>query len=45
MKEIERNVALGKPVYTLLRALEFVAPPLLAAKLIKKQPGERKKGE
>ena len=34
--EIERNVKLGKPVYTLLRAMEYTAPALLAAKTIKK---------
>ena len=33
--EIERNVRSGKPVYTLLRALEFTQPALLAAKTIK----------
>lgn len=33
--EIERNVKLGKPVYTLLRALEFTQPALLAAKTVK----------
>jgi hypothetical protein len=32
--EIERNISLGKPVYTLLRALEFAAPQLQAAKTI-----------
>jgi hypothetical protein len=32
--EIERNIKLGKPVYTLLRALEYSAPPLLPAKTI-----------
>lgn len=32
--EIERNIKLGKPVYTLLRALEYAAPPLLPAKTI-----------
>ena len=30
--EIERNVKLGKPVYTILRAMEYTAPALLAAK-------------
>lgn len=34
-KEIERNIKLGKPVYTLIKALEFTQPPLLAAKTIK----------
>jgi hypothetical protein len=33
--EIEKNVLLGKPVYTLLKALEFTQPALLAAKTIK----------
>lgn len=33
--EIERNIKLGKPVYTLLRALEYTDPPLLAAKINK----------
>lgn len=33
--EIEKNVRLGKPVYTLLRALEFTQPQLLAAKTMK----------
>lgn len=32
--EIEKNVAEGKPVYTLLRALEFTAPGLIAAKTV-----------
>eukprot|EP00601_Ochromonadales_sp_CCMP2298_P005145 CAMPEP_0173177370 /NCGR_PEP_ID=MMETSP1141-20130122/4954_1 /TAXON_ID=483371 /ORGANISM="non described non described, Strain CCMP2298" /LENGTH=471 /DNA_ID=CAMNT_0014099765 /DNA_START=150 /DNA_END=1565 /DNA_ORIENTATION=+ len=32
--EIERNIKMGKPVYTLLRALEFSAPPLLPARTI-----------
>jgi hypothetical protein len=32
--EIERNIKAGKPVYTLLRALEYSAPPLLPAKTI-----------
>lgn len=32
--EIQRNVELGKPVYTLLRALEYTAPGLLAAKTV-----------
>ena len=30
--EIARNIKLGKPVYTLLRALEYRAPKLLPAK-------------
>lgn len=34
--EIERNVKLGKPVYTILRAMEYTAPALLAAKTMKK---------
>jgi hypothetical protein len=34
-QEIERNIALGKPVYTLLKALEFSANPLIAAKTVK----------
>jgi hypothetical protein len=33
--EIEKNIRLGKPCYTLLRALEFVQPQLLAAKTVK----------
>lgn len=33
-KEIERNVALGKPVYTLLKALHYTAPQLQAAKRV-----------
>ena len=32
--EIERNIKLGKPVYTLLKALEYSAPKLLPAKTI-----------
>jgi hypothetical protein len=32
--EIERNIKLGRPVYTLLRALEYSAPPLLPAKTV-----------
>ena len=32
--EIERNMKLGRPVYTLLKALEYSAPPLLPAKTI-----------
>ncbi len=40
--EIEKNVAQGKPVYTLLRALEFVAPPLMGAKIVKRLPEEHK---
>lgn len=32
--EIERNIRLGKPVYTLLKALEYSAPKLLPAKTI-----------
>jgi len=32
--EIERNVKQGKPVYTILRAMEYVPPALLAAKTI-----------
>lgn len=35
-KEIENNIRQGKPVYTLLRALEYTAPELLAAKTNKK---------
>jgi hypothetical protein len=34
--EIERNVQLGKPIYTLLRALEYEQPQLLAAKMDRK---------
>lgn len=30
--EIEKNIREGKPVYTLLRALEYTAPQLMAAK-------------
>lgn len=33
--KIEENIRLGKPVYTLLRALEYHQPELLAAKTIK----------
>eukprot|EP00981_Chlorochromonas_danica_P005354 scaffold1084_cov250-Ochromonas_danica.AAC.5 len=33
--EIERNVKLGKPIYTLLRALEYEQPALLAAQTVK----------
>ncbi len=40
--EIERNIALGKPVYTLLRALEFTAPQLLASKTIPIKKGAKK---
>ncbi len=40
--EIERNIQLGKPVYTLLRALEFVAPQLLAAKTYPEKRGKKK---
>jgi hypothetical protein len=32
--EIERNMKLGRPVYTLLKALEYSAPKLLPAKTI-----------
>ena len=35
-QEIERNVALGKPVYTLLRALDYSQPILIPAKTVKK---------
>ncbi len=42
MAEIEKNVKAGKPVYTLLRALEFVAPSLLAAKTVKMTPSMHK---
>lgn len=34
-KEIEKNIALGKPVYTLLRALDYSQPSLIAAKTVK----------
>lgn len=33
--EIERNVRLGKPIHTLLRALEYEQPAIIAAKTIK----------
>jgi hypothetical protein len=33
--EITKNVKDGKPIYPLLRALEFVQAPLLAAKTVK----------
>ncbi|RYH06430.1 hypothetical protein EON65_42880 [archaeon] len=33
--EIARNVSLGKPIYTLLRALQFEQPQLLASKTVK----------
>jgi hypothetical protein len=33
--KIEENVRLGKPIYTLLRALDFHGPELLAAKTVK----------
>lgn len=32
--EIEKNIREGKPVYTLLKALEYSQPPLLAAKTV-----------
>lgn len=41
--EIEKNVQQGKPVYTLLRALEYTCPPLLAAKTNPKEIKEKEK--
>lgn len=41
-QEIAKNVRAGKPVYTLLKALEFTQPPLLAAKTVKKIVNENK---
>lgn len=35
--EIEHNVRLGKPIYTLLRALEYAQPVLIPAKLDKEK--------
>jgi hypothetical protein len=34
-QEIEKNIAIGKPVYTLLKALEYNRPNLLPAKTVK----------
>jgi len=41
-KEIQHNVEVGKPVYTLLKALEFKPTDLMQAKLIKQPPREKK---
>lgn len=35
--EIEKNIKEGKPVYTLLKALEYAEPPLLPAKITNKR--------
>lgn len=40
--EIEKNIKAGKPIYTLLRALEYSQPALIPAKLVKKDGKEHK---